>query len=340
MLFDERPKSRRADLYDRERELNDLLRGIGRPLVLLLGIRRIGKTSVLRVALSEADVPGIIIDARSLRENYGRRDLYRVFARALSSRLDALMDVLKAVRGVKILGGEVELSWRGRDYLSLADLFDHLNRRRLVIAIDEAQRLRGPMSGEILRALAHAYDYCDNLTFILTGSEVGLLLDFLGLEDPSSPMYGRYAHRIVLERFTREQSLEFLELGFRELGVKPPDLERVVDLLDGIPGWLTFYGNRYARGQGDLEEILEMAVQMALQELRGVVRTKRYALVLKALASGKKGWSQLQRYLEEKEGHTISKSRLSNILRNLRAMSLIENYRFLDPVYRMAALRL
>ncbi len=59
MYFDERPKSRREDLYDRERELEEMLASIEsrKPLIVLKGIRRLGKTSLLQVALSEAKVP-------------------------------------------------------------------------------------------------------------------------------------------------------------------------------------------------------------------------------------------------------------------------------------------
>ncbi|WP_366940168.1 hypothetical protein [Thermococcus sp.] len=59
LYFDERPKSRREDLYDRERELEEMLASIEsrKPLIVLKGIRRLGKTSLLQVALSEAKVP-------------------------------------------------------------------------------------------------------------------------------------------------------------------------------------------------------------------------------------------------------------------------------------------
>ena len=39
MLFDETPKERREDLYDREKEIEELKRSIGRPSILLTGIR-------------------------------------------------------------------------------------------------------------------------------------------------------------------------------------------------------------------------------------------------------------------------------------------------------------
>ncbi|WP_288104695.1 ATP-binding protein, partial [Thermofilum sp.] len=330
MLFDERPKERREDLYDREKEIEELKRSIGRPLILLTGIRRIGKTSVLRVALSELDIPYVLIDARSLRRNYSRSDLFRLIAQGLSGSLDKIKDLLMGIRGLRVMGVEVEVSWRGSDSLSLVELFDRLNKKKIVIAIDEAQRLRGPRSSELKDAIAHAYDYDQNISFILTGSEVGLLYDFIGIEDSRSPLYGRYYVEVKLERLSREQSIDFLRKGFAQLNLRVSEevLEVAYEHFDGIPGWLTFFGNAYARGEADIEKMKSIAVRTALEELRNMTRDnpRRYGLVLRAIAEGRKTWSQVKEYLEEKEGTTISSSVLSNILRSLEDMSIIKNY--------------
>jgi AAA+ ATPase superfamily predicted ATPase len=341
MLFDERPKERREDLYNREKELDEIKRSIGRPLVLITGIRRIGKTSVLRVALNEIDVPAVIIDARGLRRNYSKADLYRLIAHGLSSSLDRLRDLISGIRGIRVMGFEVELSWRGRDSLSLTELLDRLNERKVVIAVDEAQRLRGPQSAEFKNALAHSYDYNRNITFILTGSEAGLLHDFIGAEDTSSPLYGRFYVEIKLDRLSRDQSIDFLERGFEQLNLRVSGeiLERAYEEFDGIPGWLTFFGNAYAGGNMNIERIKAMAIGTALEELRNMIRDnpRRYGLVLRAMAEGRRSWSDVKEYVEEKEGSTISSSVLSNILRNLEEMSVIKGYEFLDPVYKEAA---
>ncbi|MGC9072466.1 MAG: AAA family ATPase, partial [Acidilobus sp.] len=245
MLFDERPKLRKGDLFDRETEVFYVIEGAGHPLTVITGIRRIGKTSVLNVALGELkDAVTLIVDCRRLRPNYGRSELYALFSEALSTRFDRLVDVLSGVRGVSIMGNSVELRWRGKDSVSLADLIDRLNRRRVVVALDEAQRLRGPLSGEVRDAIAHAYDYDRNVTFILTGSEVGLLYDFIGVEDEASALYGRFFREVRLERFSPERSREFLRRGFEELGVNVDEdlIDEVAGLFDGIPGWLTFAG--------------------------------------------------------------------------------------------------
>jgi len=347
LLFDPRPKSSRSELFDRERELEELREAVEKrlPLVLLTGVRRIGKTSVLRVFLGELGAPHVLLDARSLPANYGLRDLYSVLAKGMSNRafVERMGDVLRRVRGVRVLGFEVELSWGGREALSLPTLFDYLNERRVVVAVDEAQALRGPRGALFLEALAHAYDYDDNLTFILTGSEVGLLVEYIGVDDPRSPLYGRFVRVLPLERFSRDQSLEFMEMGLREAGLSlPPEaLEAAVDFFDGIPGWLTLAGNYIVlrRGVVELDELKRAAVEVARGELLGVVRQRgeRYARVLRLIAEGCNTWSKLKRGLEEVEGVTVSTSALSNILRTLEKLSIVKDYEFLDPVYREAS---
>lgn len=344
MLFDPRPKVKREDLFGRDRELKMLSDNINLPIILITGIRRIGKSSILSVFLNEVNIPSVVLDLRNLRSNYGLRDLYYVLSKALSSNMDKFMDVLKSLSSIKILGNEIEIRWKGRDALTLSSLFDSFNKRRVIVAIDEAQKLRGPRAEEVLNAIAHAYDYDRNITFILTGSEVGLLYDFLRLDDTNSPLYGRYCYRLEVNRFEESVAKEFLRRGFNEfnVSVSEKELEDALNFFDGIPGWLTFFGNEYVRGNRRLELIKSMAVELALSEMKSIVkeRSRRYALVLKAIAEDMNSWSRIKRYVEEKEGTTISSSILSNIINSLEDMSIIKDYKFLDPVYREAALRL
>ena len=48
----------------------------------------------------------------------------------------------------------------------------------------------------------------------------------------------------------------------------------------------------------------------------------------------------MRKLVEEREGVTIAKSSLSRAIKRLEKLSLIEDYRFLDPVYEKAAMRL
>jgi len=349
LLLDERPKYERNDLFDRDKEIQDMESNMNRPLIVISGVRRIGKTSLLQVVLNESRANYIVIDCRRLKENYGRQDLYSLFSNSFTSVLDKIKDLLKGVKGVSIVGNSVEFKWRGRDSLTLGELFDHLDKRRTIIAIDEAQRLRGPLSGEIKDAMAHAYDYDRNVTFVLTGSEVGLLYDFLGVEDERSPLFGRYYYSLVLDRFDRGKSEEFLRKGFEEKGVKlDGEVEKLIEVFDGIPGWLTYGANRLLEGRR-IEEIREMAVRVAQGELNRLLQLKRqtseisarrYKYVLRCIANGERSWSGLLRCVERSEGSTVSSSALYNVIKNLESMSIVKDYEYLDPIYEEASRRL
>jgi len=57
MLFDPRPKTSKNDLYDFDREFEKLVKNIGKPMNIVSGLRRTGKTSLVLTAISESDTP-------------------------------------------------------------------------------------------------------------------------------------------------------------------------------------------------------------------------------------------------------------------------------------------
>ncbi|ASJ00208.1 AAA family ATPase [Thermococcus gorgonarius] len=359
MYFDERPKSRREDLYDREGELEGMLASIKhqKPLVVLKGLRRLGKTSLLRVALNEAKKPHVIVDLRGVNPN-SRRDLYLRFQAALNEHLSKnaplfarLKGKIKLIDGVSLSGIGVSLSWKNPE--TLYSLISALESEGFVIAFDEVQEARGPAGKELASLIAHFYDYGET-TFILTGSEVGLLYDFLGVENPDAPLYGRAFHEIELSRFSREQSLDFLRRGFEQAGVDAPKelLEEAVDRLDGIVGWLVKFGVvslREGLREEVIDKVLEEASKLALAELERFLEKRplarrRYLTVLRAIASGKNTWSELKRELEGKEKREIEDATLARLLNALLKASFIEKrvegrniaYSIADPVLEFA----
>jgi Archaeal ATPase. len=75
---------------------------------------------------------------------------------------------------------------------NIAKIFEALNELgRVIIVLDEAQYLRYSTIG-LRPILAHVYDYMKGITLVLTGSEIGLLHDFIGIDDPDLELYGRY----------------------------------------------------------------------------------------------------------------------------------------------------
>ena len=332
-LFDPRPKSSRNELYDRRQELEFLDKMMNKPLTLVLGIRRIGKTSLIKAFLEPYE--GFYVDLRGVNTQLS---LYERLAQGLSEGLGKLKDYLMSIRGVSIMGFSVSLKWRGQNSINLLGLLEELNRRgRFIIVFDEVQEVKPPLSVELRRIIAYSYDNLDNVTLIMSGSQVGLLENFIGQSDAGSPLFGRYMARIEVPRFTRDQSYEFLKLGFKEEGVEPPGslIDEAVSLFDGIPGWLVHFGRSYIDGVHDLEAIKEQAISLALSELNKLPR--RGKLVLRAIANGAKSWSSVRRFIEEETGETIPKSSLTRMVNRLEELSVIKDYQFLDPIHREAA---
>ncbi|WP_456394815.1 AAA family ATPase [Thermococcus sp.] len=355
MLFDLQPKTRRKDLYDRERELKEFNNALklNEKLILLLGIRRLGKSSLLNVVLSDSGLPYAKIDVRSLYFTHGSIPQELLAKKILSSLLQSLppsgklrlglANVLTSIRGIHLSGVQVEFEKRP----DLAEILEKINswadkeESRVLLAFDEAQYFR--LSGiQYDGLIAYAVDNLPHLTFVLTGSEVGMLHDFLGFDNPKKPLFGRYAREITLERFSREQSLDFLERGFRELGVDIalPELERAVDRLDGIVGWLSMYG--YLRGirklpeKDALNELFHRAQALVLDELSSLLsHSRRYGLILKAVAMGNTRWGNIKEYLEFKAGR-INDAKFSILLKNLVKYGYLDKsadgYFIPDPV--------
>ncbi len=354
MLFDPRPKTRREELYDREPELRalDEFAKKGSPILVMLGIRRIGKTSILKVFLNEANLPHIYIDSRLFEEHGFRKDLlYKVLSDGLNklrSRWTSILKYFKVLEGVEIGVATIRFNWREKS-LSILDIFAKLdewasdNSETVIIAIDEAQLLRYLKGGkgriDFTKIMSYSYDNLRNLKFIVTGSEIGILKDFLGFNNPNSPLYGRVRDELIITRFNRDESIDFLEKGFNECGIRPPYniIDEIVDKVDGIPGWLTYFGYRYCRKPSPeiVREVFNEAKIIALNEIRKL-SSKYYIHALKAISLGYKRWKGIKQTIELWMNHPLTNAQISRILQTLLKLSFIEKeeneYRIIDPI--------
>lgn len=351
MYFDPLPKKNRGDLYNREEELKKFSDALAySSLIVIVGLRRTGKTSFMNVALSESDSPHIVLDMRGLSFNPSRADIVRKVESAfnLINRrwLSGVINAIKQVKGVGLLGNSLSLDW-SRDGLDLADLFDRVNawaednNGRFLVAFDEIQLIRGEKS--IPRLFAHIIDYNQNICLVVTGSEMGLLFDFLGLEDPDSPLYGRHYTEIRMRNFERDESMEFLTTGFKQIGIDPQGdiIDYAVDRLDGVVGWLTLFGTRCRDENGTSVEIVDNVVReggklIRAEALKMVRYSPRYAVVLNYLARVKKAsWRQIKSVLEVHENRSLPNPTVSEVLNRLVKTSLIEKnegYSIADPL--------
>ena len=192
VLFSLEPRSRVEELYDFRGELGELVDvyNSGRVAV-VLGLRRMGKSSLVRSFLNSYGIPHVMIDVRRIIINEGRvgvRGFFNELSRALSEFLERnedfggrLVKYLSRIRGVSVSLSppSVSLSWGRTNRVPLTELLNAINEvaedlgRKVVLAIDEVQELRG-IGLSIPTLVAYIYDNLGSVVTIITGSQVGL----------------------------------------------------------------------------------------------------------------------------------------------------------------------
>ena len=196
------------------------------------------------------------------------------------------------------------------------------------------------------------------MKIVLSGSEVGLLYDFLGVENPKAPLYGRYFKEIKLKPFTRGESVDFLEKGFGQYNVTVSEeiLGNAVEKLDGIVGWLVYFGLKYIErkgGEGIVGEIVEEAGRLSLVEFMRFIKKhvpadRRILETAKAIARGQNTWTKIKSYLERVEKRSIPDMTLNRTLKTLLKSSYIDRivegrniyYTITDPTLKHALQKL
>jgi len=352
MLFSTEPKHSLNDLFDREEEIKKLRNSLNERMILLLGLRRIGKSSLVLSTLNSTDANFIFVDVRKVFDDVSKKvqaeKLYEEMYLSLLklSKRERVKDIL--LRFGLSLEYPVKIKFSIDETRSnINKIFEALNELgKAVVVFDEAQYLRYSTIG-LRPLLSHCYDYMRGITLVFTGSEVGLLHDFLGIDDPNSELYGRYYTSIELKPFDRDKSKKFLRRGFDELQVKVDELtlERAVSELDGIIGWLVYFGKLYLeKGNDALEEVKSLGAKMVKRELdEAFSRSPYYVFIMKAIATlGRARWKNVLNYVVAQVGKKVTNATISRDLRNLMKMGFVEKegneYRIADPIVKYAVL--
>jgi len=358
MLFSEKPKTRLEDFFDRRDELKQFSSLVERSPVVVKGIRRIGKSSLIKVGLSLLEQPYIYLDLRgvAINKKISIRTIFELLsASETSSKSSRFVQTVKdAVREMSIASVFTIRLAQERTRNLLLELFRKLDKaakahaHKLVIVFDEAQVLRFATL-DMRELLANVYDNMENITLVFAGSQIGVLKEFIGVEDPYSPFYGRYMAEVELKPFSRELSLEFLKQGFTELSLKPDErfLERAVNELDGIVGWLTFFGLKVAErrkfSEKTIEEVLDIAATLEKKEIEALPKSQK--LVLSALSRlDNPRWSDIKRMSDSFAGRKLNDAEVNRALKSLIRYSFIEkkgeSYTITDPITKKAAVDL
>ena len=339
MLFDLRPKETKEDFFDYKEELDSIVSYLTDKttrIIVIRGLRRTGKSSLMRVALNKTKVKFVLMDARELT-SLSRRS----FESKLLQKLRSIKGISAAVLDrIESIEAGVRISLKNDE-----DIWKLLKEAKPVIAVDEVQMLRGTGTEAFFAAL---YDNT-GCKIILTGSEVGVLDAFIGKDDPKAPLFGRAYVEVKMRPLEPDKSKEFLLSGFREIG-KDLDsrmMEKALQELDGIIGWLTMFGNSAltASFENALKNATKKGAELAYSELESFLggraaAKKRYIALLSILAEKSMRWADLKRAMEIELKEPISDSQFTNYLDSLVDYGFIitENgvYSIPDPLLKKA----
>lgn len=351
MYFDIQPKTKKEDLFGVDFALSSLLHNLADPLtrmVIIKGLRRTGKTSLLNVAIQEYGPYAVKIDVRQ-SPYYDRREFYLHLVKQIRKVLgESLLEkIAKSISGVKISYKDFSTTLFLSKEENIGLFFEKINAEMekkkafVVIAFDEAQLLK-PI--EFDQILASIFDNYKHIKLILTGSEIRLLDAFIGHQEYKAPLFGRPSIEIELKPLKAEQTAEFLQQGFQQINKKISfeEIKEVIGHLDGILGWITLYG--WFRYQGNsmekaLEAVESDGMEIVRRELdlflQGRKAKEKYRRVLHQIARGNNSWAILKHSLA-KERVTVTDSQLNLYLNELLDYNFIEkaagNYFIADPL--------
>lgn len=351
MYFDVKPKTERKNLFGGEyalSSLNEYLSDDSTRLIIIKGLRRTGKTSLLNVALNELKSPFVKIDVRE-SPYFERKEFFPFLIEQIKQRIEQSLweKIISKISGVGISYKNltVDLFFSKEENVHL--FFHNLNQQLklknkiLILAFDEIQLLKAIKFDYFI---ASAFDNYGQIKFLLTGSEIGMLDKFMGKRDYDYPLYGRAYMEVELNRLNEEETKRFLEEGFRQIGKSVPfeEIKEIISQLDGIIGWTTYYGWLRLKGishEKSLERVKEEGKILVRRELGLFLNTRKakskYIKLLKFLAKGENEWD-LIKYAFLKEKIKVADSQLALYLKELSDYGFIEKqgerYLISDPI--------
>lgn len=261
--------------FDREAEINTLTSMISRNQpTAVIGVRRIGKTSVILKAMKSVERPKIYINAEEfvegksfdltsflsyyaslvIAEAIKFLEPRKKFSFSLKQKGEEAINTLRELLGYVKLSfniniASVELFIKGGKKDSVRELLDlpqemaeKIGRDYLVV-IDEFQFLK--LAEQNYPGLFHLmrgkWQFHKNVGYVVSGSSVGMLERLFSSKDES---FYQFFFPIYINPFPSEVSLNFLKEGFKDEGVsyEESSLNYAVKELDGIPAWLNYFG--------------------------------------------------------------------------------------------------
>ena len=322
-LFDPYPKANREDFFDNEEIINEVEKLIeGKFWPLLIGPKRTGKTSILKIVNKE--INGIYVDASGVKS---LKELGELIVNSPQLKVEIDLKIIKVEIQKKPVKG-------------IQSLLNKLGDA--VILIDEVQNIVTPW---FISLLSTTYNN-SQVRFAFTGSMIGLSKTLTGEgkgKKVGSSFKGRPIVEIEVKPFSEKQSMEFLKAGSMLCGIdiKDEEINDAIKAYRGIQGWLTYYGNFRSLGYSHekaKELVLDIAKNVIKEELKQLSETQRQ--IVKALSLVEEiGWTDLKKLTEGLSKTKIEDTVFNNALKKLVDARLVrkeENkYAIIDPLYKL-----
>ena len=323
MYFNPQVKDNRKDFFNFEviqEELKNAIQDKLTPLIAVYGLRRTGKTSLIKVVLHSMDRKYVWIDSRNISS---RED----FHNKLSDEIDKFKRFKIDKLTLKGVGLSLNFMKKGLDYM---------DKHKTILVIDEAQLLKRL---HLDTSVAYIYDNFPNIKIIISGSESGMLKNFLGKNNAKAPLYGRAVFELQTRRLDKEIGFTFLKEGAKQAKMDFTDGETLTAIkeLDGIIGWLTKYGwyrLKYPPKES-LRRTVEEGKALAKEEFVkfSIKAETRYKKIMKSIKDG-------ARWEEIKSQTQISDKQLYSMMNRLIDSGFVEKkeglYIITDPLLETA----
>ena len=282
----------------REKELkviNQLLERKGYQGCLIYGRRRLGKTELVRHALSNKNIPTIIYQCKE------------------SSEKDNVLMLEKIINEVLNLEYQVRFD----DFIQAIEfLFKYSINNELYLVLDEYPYIRELINGcdSKIQAIIDKYQNESNIKFFLLGSSISIMKE---IQYSDNPLYLRFNNSILLKQMNYYDSFKFYPSFSNE------DKIRLYSAFGGVP----FYNaqineklsvkeniiNILSGSFSSLKDFLEIYLKSELRKVNSANS------VFESIALGAYHFKDIL-----SKSHIESSVSLSNILQKLIEMGLIE----------------
>jgi hypothetical protein len=340
MYFEIEPKSKKADFFNYDNQYTQLKKALehNEKIIAVIGVRRVGKTSLLNVIYNETKTLKLWLDGRIVTSP--KKEIFSAIYETAKSKTPQIFGNVDSLN-ISAFGIGLNVKIASQSQLEIEKKLN--SSGKIVVFIDEAQRMK---TDELADVLSYFYDRFSNISFILSGSEIGLVEKIFGETDAHHPLYGREITKILVDRLSANQASDFLKTGFEQLNIKisDSDISDAISQLDGLIGWLTLYGYEKAirKNSDALAKTSKIASQIVASEIVTFFKNRKnkklYLCILKN-ANGV-GWDELKSNASKDYGSKLNSNLFTFALNTLCAYSFIEKkdqkYIISDPLIRKA----